>query len=157
MPDLGGTEMTTTRKREMPFQALALPLDRPERSVQVSVVIPVHNEEECLPELWRRTRIVLDGIGRSWELIFVDDGSSDRSLETLMKFRAESPTVRILGLRVRRGQSAALAAGFRAALGDWIVTLDADLQNPPEEIPRLFEAMEGVDPYSFLPSWLHPR
>ena len=111
----------------------------------VSVVVPVYNEEACIDPLWSRLRPVLQGLGQSWEVLFVDDGSSDRSADLLAALRAGDRRVRLLRLRGNHGQTAALDAGFRAARGDWIVTLDADLQNPPEEIPRLFEACDGVD------------
>jgi glycosyltransferase involved in cell wall biosynthesis len=111
----------------------------------VSVVIPVFNEETCIGPLWDRLRPVLLGLGRSWEVVFVDDGSTDASPARLSDLRSAEPRVRVMKMARNQGQSAALDAGFRAARGGWIVTLDADLQNPPEEIPRLFEAAAGVD------------
>jgi glycosyltransferase involved in cell wall biosynthesis len=112
---------------------------------EISVVIPVYNEEACVEPLWSRLRPVLVGLGREFEVIFVDDGSSDRSAELLVDLRRAHAEVRLLRMERNQGQTAALDAGFRAARGTWVVTLDADLQNPPEEIPRLFEAAEGVD------------
>jgi dolichol-phosphate mannosyltransferase len=111
----------------------------------VSVVVPVYNEQECLDRLWERLHPVLRTLGWSFEVLFVDDGSRDRSLERLLALRSRHDEIRILRFAANRGQSAALDAGFRAARGEWILTLDADLQNPPEEIPRLVEACEEVD------------
>ncbi len=113
--------------------------------LEVSVVIPVHEEEACLPALWERLRTVLERLGRPFEVVFVDDGSGDGSPDALRRIRTGDRRVRVFRMGERRGQSAALAAGFRAARGEWVVTLDADLQNPPEEIPRLFAAADGVD------------
>ena len=115
------------------------------RAVALSVVIPLYNEADCLDELWSRLDPVLRSLGDSWETIFIDDGSTDESPTRLRRLRRESSSIRILTLATNRGQSAALDAGFRAARGRWILTLDADLQNPPEQIPRLIAAREEAD------------
>jgi len=107
----------------------------------ISVVIPVFNEEENLPALMERLRPVMSSLGRPHEIILVDDGSRDRSLDILKGF-AENPEVRVVELSRNYGQHAAVLAGFSIVRGGIIVTLDADLQNPPEEIPRLVQAME---------------
>jgi len=107
----------------------------------ISLVVPVYNEEENLPELMRRIRPVMEALGRPWEIILVDDGSRDRSLELLKEFTAY-PEVRVVELTRNYGQHAAILAGFSVVRGEIVVTLDADLQNPPEEIPRLIDAME---------------
>lgn len=110
----------------------------------VSIVIPVYNESANLPALWNRLHPVLSGLGRTWEAIFVDDGSRDDSLSILRGFTAATDgQVRVVELARNFGQHAAILAGFRNARGDVIVTLDADLQNPPEEIPRLLEAIDA--------------
>jgi len=110
------------------------------------VVIPVFNEEMNLPELHRRLLRTLEGAARSWELIYVDDGSSDRSLEILVGLAREEGRVRVVEFNRNYGQHAAVFAGLSVSRGDTVVTLDADLQNPPEEIPRLVAKMEdGVD------------
>ncbi|HVA68198.1 MAG TPA: glycosyltransferase [Candidatus Binataceae bacterium] len=118
-----------------------------ERAETVSVVIPVYNEEANLQALWGRLRPVMFACGRPWEVLFVDDGSIDKSLEILREFAAESgERVRIVELARNFGQHSAILAGFRQSRGDIVVTLDADLQNPPEEIPRLLAAIdEGND------------
>ncbi len=114
-------------------------------SVTISVVVPIYNEQECIVALWRRLRPAMDALGTAWEAILVDDGSSDDTPELLRSIATWSREVRVLHLPENRGQTAALAAGFAAARGEWIVTLDADLQNPPEEIPGLLAAADGVD------------
>mgnify|MGYP002392959728 FL=1 len=111
------------------------------RTAMISLVIPVFNEEENLPLLINRVRTVMTRMKRSWELILVDDGSWDRSLEILKAFTIY-PEVRIIELTRNYGQHAAILAGFSIVRGEIVVTLDADLQNPPEEIPRLIEKME---------------
>jgi undecaprenyl-phosphate 4-deoxy-4-formamido-L-arabinose transferase len=107
----------------------------------ISLVIPVYNEEGNLPLLMKRIRPVMSALRRPWELILVDDGSRDRSLEILKGFTIY-PEVRAIELTRNYGQHAAILAGFSIVRGGIVVTLDADLQNPPEEIPRLIEAME---------------
>ncbi len=109
----------------------------------ISVVIPVYNEAANLPSLWERLCTVMETIGRPWEIVFVDDGSTDESLKMLSGFAADAPGhVRVVELARNFGQHSAILAGFRQAQGGVIVTLDADLQNPPEEIPRLIEAID---------------
>lgn len=118
--------------------------DRP--GPAVSVVIPVYNEEANLEALYERLERVLDGLARPYEVIFVDDGSRDRSLEILCRLQEKYDAVRVIQLNRNYGQHAAVFAGLDHARGDVIVTLDADLQNPPEEIPRLLDKIaEGHD------------
>lgn len=112
---------------------------------EISLVIPVFNEEENLPVLAGEIRHALDPLGRPYEVIFVDDGSTDASPAVLADLAREDRRVRIVRQRRNSGQSAALDAGFRFALGDVVVTLDADLQNDPADIPRLLEKMDGAD------------
>jgi len=115
--------------------------------VRVSVVVPVFNEEKNLPELLSRLRGVMDGTGEPYELVFVDDGSRDGSLGVLKQAAAAQPDrVRVLELARNFGQHQAILAAFESVTGDVVVTLDADLQNPPEEIPRLLaKVREGYD------------
>jgi undecaprenyl-phosphate 4-deoxy-4-formamido-L-arabinose transferase len=114
---------------------------------EISVVVPVFNEEACLPELFTRLYQALDGLGTPYECIFVDDGSRDRSVALLRAQHAARPAeTRVILFQRNFGQHAAILAGFERAAGDIIVTLDADLQNPPEEITRLRAAInEGHD------------
>jgi undecaprenyl-phosphate 4-deoxy-4-formamido-L-arabinose transferase len=115
--------------------------------VKVSVVVPVYNEEANLEEFFRRALAVLDALPGPYELLIVDDGSRDRSIEILKAWAARRPdVVRVLELSRNFGQHPAILAGFRDVTGDVVVTLDADLQNPPEEIPKLLEKIaEGYD------------
>ncbi len=108
----------------------------------VSIVVPVYNEAANLDALWERLSLIAAGLP-DWEVLFVDDGSSDNSLAMLKEIGAANSRVRVVELARNFGQHAAIMAGFRECRGDVIVTLDADLQNPPEEIPRLLEAIEA--------------
>ena len=113
----------------------------------ISIIVPVYNEEENLPALLPRLLPVLDGLNRPYEVLFVDDGSRDRSLAILRSFVDAHPgRVRVLELSRNFGQHPAILAAFQRARGSIVVTLDADLQNPPEEIPKLLARMdEGYD------------
>lgn len=114
---------------------------------KVSIVIPVYNEQDSLPELIRRTSETCSQLSMAWEILLVDDGSSDRSPEMLTA-AAEEPGSHVVAVLLNRnyGQHSAIMAGFNHVSGDLIITLDADLQNPPEEIPRLVtKAQEGYD------------
>ena len=114
---------------------------------KVSVVIPVYNERECLPALLERTTAACRRLDREYEIILVDDGSADDSAE-IIQDAAERPDSRVVAVLLNRnyGQHSAVMAGMSQADGDLVITLDADLQNPPEEIPRLVEAAEqGYD------------
>jgi len=110
----------------------------------LSIVIPVYNEEESIRPLISELQEVLKGIKKSSEIIFVDDGSRDRSF-TLLRDAAQDPRIRVIRFQRNAGQTAAFDAGFRAAQGDIVVTMDADLQNDPHDIPRLLKKMEGFD------------
>lgn len=114
-------------------------------SPEISVVIPVYNEEENLPVLAAEVQGALQAIGRPYEVIYVDDGSTDGSPGILGGLAREDPAVRVVRQRRNAGQSAALEAGFRFARGGIVVTLDADLQNDPADIPRLLERMNSFD------------
>ncbi len=113
----------------------------------ISVVIPVYNEEGGLQILFDRLYPVLDNLGRQYEVIFVDDGSSDRSVAVLRGQFAKRPeTTRVVVLARNVGQHMAIMAGFAQTRGDYVITLDADLQNPPEEIANIVAAMDaGAD------------
>ena len=107
----------------------------------ISLVIPVYNEEPNLSHLIERLRSVMHKMGRNYEIIFVDDGSRDKSLSILQSFLIY-PEVRVVELTRNYGQHAAIFSGFSVVQGDIVITLDSDLQNPPEEIPNLVRVME---------------
>ena len=110
----------------------------------VSIVIPVYNEAENLEPLSERLMTVMDGFGKPFEVLFTDDGSRDGSRDILIGFHKARPDhVRVILLRRNSGQHQAIMAAFERARGDIVVTLDADLQNPPEEIPKLVEAIDA--------------
>jgi len=109
----------------------------------VSIVIPVFNESASLPRLHARLEQVLQRLDRSSEVVYVDDGSTDRSLEELLLVQARNPAVTVVTLARNAGQHAAVLAGFAYSRGEVVVTLDADLQNPPEEIPRLLAEIDA--------------
>ena len=112
---------------------------------ELSLVVPLYNEEENLSDLLREIHAALDPLGPphgDWELLLVDDGSTDGSLARLRRAAASDPRLRVFHHRRNAGQSAALATGFRHARGRVVVTLDADLQNDPADIPRLLAELE---------------
>ncbi len=115
--------------------------------IEVSVIIPVYNEEQGLQSLFDRLYPALDALGRPYEIIFINDGSRDRSAMLLKdQFEARRDVTRVVLLKGNFGQHMAIMAGFEQVRGKYIVTLDADLQNPPEEIGTLLEKMdEGYD------------
>lgn len=116
--------------------------------VQLSVVIPVYNEELNLPVLFARLYPVLDGLGRTYEVIFTNDGSADRSFQLLSAQHAARPDVtRVIDFNANYGQHMAIMAAFERVRGETVVTLDADLQNPPEEIPKLLDAIAAGSDY----------
>jgi len=115
-------------------------------SPDLSVVIPIRNEEPNLPELYREFTEALTAFGRPYELVLVDDGSTDRSFAVLAELQAKDPRVRVIRFRRNFGQTAAFAAGFKYARGALIVTADGDLQNDPSDIPRMVEMIaSGAD------------
>lgn len=119
-------------------------MSAPASTVALSVVIPVYNEELNLPTLFARLYPVLDQLGRRYEIVFTNDGSHDRSIELLKAQHAARPDVtRVIDFNANYGQHMAIMAAFERVRGDVIVTLDADLQNPPEEIPRLLEMIDA--------------
>lgn len=110
-----------------------------------SVVIPIYNEEENLVDLFSEISSVLSALGKPWELIFVDDGSTDHSLSVMRTLAQQNPTIRILSFTRNCGQSNAFAAGFASATGRFVITLDGDRQNDPRDIPKLVEAIQTAD------------
>lgn len=115
-------------------------------TLQVSVVVPVYNEEESAELLCRKLHAALAPLGRTYEIILVDDGSLDNTWAVLTRMAAELPGFELIRFRRNYGQTAAMSAGFHAARGEVVITLDADLQNDPADIPKLLERIgQGFD------------
>jgi undecaprenyl-phosphate 4-deoxy-4-formamido-L-arabinose transferase len=126
------------------------------RDPEISVVIPVYNEEQSLPELHRRLDAALRSIGRGYEILYVDDGSSDGGLALLLDLQRRQPdVVQVVELFRNYGQFNAILAGFERVRGGIVLTLDADLQNPPEEIPRLVAKLD--EGYDVVNGWRRDR
>lgn len=116
------------------------------KSVDVSIVFPVYNEVETLRELHERIVSTMEATGKSFEMIAVDDGSDDGSFELLKELRGDDERLRVVKMARNFGQSPSLYAGFAIVTGEQVVMIDADLQNPPEEIPKLLDKLdEGYD------------
>lgn len=122
----------------------------------ISVVVPLFNESESLPELEAWIRKVLQNGGLSYEIIFIDDGSNDGSWDVVRKLASENPDVRGISFRRNYGKSAALYCGFDAARGNVVITMDADLQDSPDEIPELY-CMITEDGYDLVSGWKKQR
>jgi len=128
-----------------------------ERSSQIdlSVVFPVYNEADSIADLYRTTRAVLAALGRSFEILFVDDGSKDDSVSIIKRLAADDPAVTVMCLRRNFGQTAALAAGFDLAGGGIIIAMDADLQHDPAEIPKFVAKID--EGYDIVSGWRENR
>ncbi len=136
--------MEQSRIYTLPIKENSLP--DANAQVDVSVVVPVFNEEPLLEELHFRINNVCKELKKSFEILVVDDGSVDGSFAKLNQLKEENPNLRIIRFTRNFGQQAAVLAAFRHCRGDIVVQIDSDLQNPPEEIPKLLNAMtEGVD------------
>jgi len=119
---------------------------KPEQHPEISVVVPIFNEEDSIPALYEQLAAALDPTGLHYELLLIDDGSRDRSFSLLRDLAARDLRVRVLRFRRNFGQTAAFSAGFDRARGEVVITIDADLQNDPRDIPRLLEKInEGYD------------
>jgi glycosyltransferase involved in cell wall biosynthesis len=118
---------------------------------QVSVVVPVLNEEENLPKLFERICSAFEGLNKTWEVIFVDDGSTDGTFKVLQKLQQSHDALHIVRLRRNFGQTAAMVAGFDYAIGETIIPLDGDLQNDPKDIGALLNKME--EGYDVVSGW----
>jgi dolichol-phosphate mannosyltransferase len=120
----------------------------------ISFVIPVYNEEENIPILFRELTAVAEKLDATYEIIFVNDCSTDRSLEVILDLARENPVVHSVSFPENLGQSAALGAGFQAAVGEVVITMDADLQNDPADIPLL---LQQFGPYDMVNGWRKNR
>ena len=126
-----------------------------EKNVDVSVVVPVFNEKDSLNELTNLLKEALTSYGKSFELIFVDDGSTDDSFDTLMRLKDSHPEFRVIKFQMNYGKSSALSTGFDSARGDYVVTIDSDLQDDPKEIPILLEKL--LEGYDLVSGWKKHR
>lgn len=124
--------------------------------MDISVVIPLLNEEESLPELYRWIERVMNENDFSYEVLFVDDGSTDSSWKVIADLQKESPHVKGIKFRRNYGKSAALHSGFQAVEGDVVITMDADLQDSPDEIPELYKMITD-DGYDLVSGWKKKR
>ena len=122
---------------------------------EISIVVPVLNERDSLPHLHKELTESLRDVGKSYEIVIVDDGSSDRSVEIARDLVKGDSAVVLVELRRRFGKATALQAGFRVSRGDIVITLDADLQDDPKEIPRFLEALD--DDYDLVSGWKEDR
>lgn len=122
---------------------------------KISVVIPIYNEEESIPYLYKELDEVLSGMENDYELIFVNDGSSDKSLSVLSEIADRDEHVYVIEFRRNFGQTAAMAAGLENTTGDIVVTMDGDLQNDPREIPRMLKKLE--EGYDMVAGWRKDR
>ncbi|MDD5584865.1 MAG: glycosyltransferase family 2 protein [Candidatus Omnitrophica bacterium] len=113
--------------------------------MEYSIVIPVYNEEESLKALQEKINTAMLKISSDYEIVYVNDGSNDASPNVLKTLAGQNSKIKIVSFKENKGQSAALAAGFRASRGTWIITLDADLQNPPQEISKFVPFKETHD------------
>jgi dolichol-phosphate mannosyltransferase len=127
-----------------------------EHGIYLSVVAPAHNEAENLPPLIEQTSAALATLGQEWEMVIVDDASTDGTLPILREMRKKCSRLRVLSLPRRSGQTAALEAGLRHARGAFIAMLDADLQNDPADIPRMLEAL-STQPCDLVNGWRADR
>jgi len=125
-------------------------------SIDVSIVVPLFNEEESLSELFDWISRVMQAHGFTYEVIFVDDGSTDRSWEVIDNLQKKYPQVKALQFNKNFGKSAALNTGFKAAIGDVVVSMDADLQDSPEEIPEMYRMIRS-EGYDMVSGWKKKR
>lgn len=123
--------------------------------IKYSIVIPVYNEEESIRILYLKTKKVCDGLHSSYEIVFIDDGSSDGTRRILKEIHEKDPMVRVITFRSNFGQTAAMSAGFHNVKGDVIISMDGDLQNDPEDIPKLLKKIE--EGYDVVCGWRKER
>jgi glycosyltransferase involved in cell wall biosynthesis len=127
---------------------------RENHPIDISVVVPVYNEEENLPVLIPQIAEVLGPLGKTYEMIFVDDGSQDHSRGLLKEMALQFPQIRVLGFKKNCGETAAGAAGIKEARGGIVITIDADLQNDPKDIPRMLDYLKE---YDMVTGWRQKR
>ncbi|MBN9378416.1 MAG: glycosyltransferase [Chlamydiales bacterium 38-26] len=114
-------------------------------TIEYSVIIPLKNEEENIVDLIQELEPVMQGLKKAWELICIEDGSTDKTLEILTQLLSQKPYLKLIVFKKNYGQSSAFDAGFKAAKGQYVITLDGDRQNDPKDIPRLLKAIQNHD------------
>lgn len=124
--------------------------------MDISVVVPLYNEAESLPELTEWIRRVMQSKGFSYEIIFINDGSTDSSVDTIKRLAEDDPHIRLISFARNYGKSPALNEGFKRAKGDVVITMDADLQDSPDEIPELYR-MIREDGFDLVSGWKKKR
>ena len=124
--------------------------------LQLSIVIPAYNEADSLPVLLQQIRAALETAATPPEVIFINDGSTDATADVLNTLARESTTVHVIHFRRNRGKAEALTAGFQKATGDIVITMDADLQDDPAEIPKMVDILEKGN-YELISGWKYPR
>ena len=122
--------------------------------IDISVVVPVYNEEKNLPLLIPQLVEVLQPLGKSYEMIFVDDGSTDKSRKIVKEMASQYPEIRMIGFKRNCGETAAGAAGLKEARGEIVITIDADLQNDPKDIPTMLDYLKE---YDMVTGWRQKR
>ena len=146
---------TLMNQRVMPARAQVAENGVTDTGQGISIIAPVYNEEENIPEFYARVKAALEEVGRSWELIFIDDGSQDRSTQVMDSISYSDPRVKVVKLRRNFGQTAAMSAGIDYAGGSIVIPMDADLQNDPADIPKLLERLE--EGYDIVSGWRKSR
>ena len=111
-------------------------------TIEYSVIIPLKNEEENIVDLIQELEPVMQGLKKAWELICIEDGSTDKTLEILTQLLSQKPYLKLIVFKKNYGQSSAFDAGFKAAKGQYVITLDGDRQNDPKDIPRLLRLIK---------------
>jgi glycosyltransferase involved in cell wall biosynthesis len=131
-------------------------LDKKERKpIEISAIVPLYNEQESIGQLCSDLKDALDDLNKTYEIIFIDDGSTDKTLQLLKGLANEDKQIRIISFTRNFGQTAAIAVGFFDAVGEVVVTLDGDLQNPPADIGKLLDKME--EGYDVVSGWRKNR
>lgn len=129
----------------MNYMELDIPMPKERDLIHLSVVVPCFNEEGTLHELYSQVRVQFDQLNITGEIIYIDDGSTDTSRNIIRQLASTDPNCRLIAFRCNSGKAAALQLGFRAARGEYIITMDADLQDDPQEIPRFLQALTTAD------------
>ena len=149
------TNLLSPVSPHLEIESLTKPDSLVQPSPRISIVIPLYNEEESIPALWEGLDKAIANYGKPAEVIIIDDGSRDRSFALLSEIAARDPRFTIIRFRRNFGQTAGFAAGFAQARGDVVITMDADLQNDPMDIPKLMEKVD--EGYDIVSGWRKDR